>query len=130
LGEIYGTVFFARRQRLCPAMETDSRSGSPQTLSSEYDCSPAISARRPEKAGSAKRRRKCAGRNFADNKAVDETNKKMMDSEGKANRLIHATSPYLLQHAYNPVDWYEWSEEALAKAAFENKPVLVSIGYS
>ncbi|MFZ6010578.1 MAG: thioredoxin domain-containing protein [Bacteroidota bacterium] len=48
----------------------------------------------------------------------------------KANRLIHATSPYLLQHAYNPVDWYEWGEEALTKAQQENKPILVSIGYS
>ncbi|HYC86693.1 MAG TPA: thioredoxin domain-containing protein [Chryseosolibacter sp.] len=48
----------------------------------------------------------------------------------KANRLIHATSPYLLQHAYNPVDWFEWGEEALSKAIRENKPLLVSIGYS
>jgi uncharacterized protein YyaL (SSP411 family) len=50
--------------------------------------------------------------------------------EKKANRLIHATSPYLLQHAYNPVDWYEWGSEALDKASAENKPILVSIGYS
>lgn len=48
----------------------------------------------------------------------------------KSNRLIHAASPYLLQHAYNPVDWYEWGEEALTKARQEDKPVLVSIGYS
>jgi uncharacterized protein YyaL (SSP411 family) len=48
----------------------------------------------------------------------------------KANRLIHSTSPYLLQHAYNPVDWFEWGEEALMKARKENKPILVSIGYS
>lgn len=48
----------------------------------------------------------------------------------KSNRLIHSASPYLLQHAYNPVDWFEWGEEALAKAAAENKPILVSIGYS
>lgn len=47
-----------------------------------------------------------------------------------ANRLIHATSPYLLQHAHNPVDWHEWGEEAIAKAAKEDKPILVSIGYS
>lgn len=46
------------------------------------------------------------------------------------NRLIHSTSPYLLQHAHNPVDWYEWSEEALQKAKAEDKPILVSIGYS
>lgn len=48
----------------------------------------------------------------------------------KPNRLIHATSPYLLQHAYNPVDWYEWKSEALTKAKQEDKPILVSIGYS
>lgn len=48
----------------------------------------------------------------------------------KANRLIHAASPYLLQHAYNPVDWFEWGDEALSKAIKENKPILVSIGYS
>src|SRR5690242_7790647 len=47
-----------------------------------------------------------------------------------ANRLIHSTSPYLLQHAYNPVDWHEWSDEALQKAIQEDKPILVSIGYS
>jgi uncharacterized protein len=47
-----------------------------------------------------------------------------------ANRLIHETSPYLLQHAHNPVDWYPWGDEAFAKAKEENKPVLLSIGYS
>ncbi|HEV7621600.1 MAG TPA: DUF255 domain-containing protein, partial [Flavisolibacter sp.] len=47
-----------------------------------------------------------------------------------ANRLINESSPYLLQHAHNPVDWYPWSEEAFAKAIREDKPVLVSIGYS
>ena len=47
-----------------------------------------------------------------------------------ANRLIHSTSPYLLQHSHNPVDWYEWGKEALDKAAREDKPILVSIGYS
>ena len=46
------------------------------------------------------------------------------------NRLIHETSPYLLQHAHNPVDWHAWNEEALAKARTENKPILLSIGYS
>jgi len=46
------------------------------------------------------------------------------------NRLIHQKSPYLLQHAYNPVDWYPWSEEAFAKAKEEDKPVFLSIGYS
>ncbi len=47
-----------------------------------------------------------------------------------SNRLINETSPYLLQHAYNPVDWYPWGEEALQKAKDQNKPILVSIGYS
>ncbi|ANI88720.1 hypothetical protein A9P82_05140 [Arachidicoccus ginsenosidimutans] len=46
------------------------------------------------------------------------------------NHLIKETSPYLLQHAHNPVDWYAWSDEALQKAKDENKPILVSIGYS
>lgn len=46
------------------------------------------------------------------------------------NRLQHETSPYLLQHASNPVDWYPWSEAALAKAKEEQKPIIVSIGYS
>lgn len=46
------------------------------------------------------------------------------------NNLIHASSPYLLQHAYNPVEWHEWNAEALEKAKRENKLILVSIGYS
>ena len=46
------------------------------------------------------------------------------------NRLIHESSPYLLQHAHNPVDWYPWTEEAFEKAKKEDKPVLVSIGYA
>ncbi len=46
------------------------------------------------------------------------------------NRLIHETSPYLLQHAHNPVDWYPWGDEALAKARAEDKPILLSIGYA
>lgn len=46
------------------------------------------------------------------------------------NQLIHETSPYLLQHAHNPVEWYPWGEQALQKAKAENKPILVSIGYS
>ena len=46
------------------------------------------------------------------------------------NRLLHESSPYLLQHAHNPVDWYPWGEEAWEKARKENKLVLVSIGYS
>ncbi|HEY5919175.1 MAG TPA: thioredoxin domain-containing protein [Chryseolinea sp.] len=51
-------------------------------------------------------------------------------SHSKPNRLVHATSPYLLQHAHNPVDWFEWGQEALDKATSEDKPILVSIGYS
>ncbi len=47
-----------------------------------------------------------------------------------SNHLIHETSPYLLQHAHNPVDWYPWGEEALQRAKAENKPILVSIGYA
>ncbi len=47
-----------------------------------------------------------------------------------ANRLIRATSPYLLQHAHNPVEWYEWGPEALQKARREDKPIFLSIGYS
>ncbi|MHB8511136.1 MAG: thioredoxin domain-containing protein [Actinomycetota bacterium] len=46
------------------------------------------------------------------------------------NRLAKATSPYLLQHAHNPVDWYEWSPEALERANREDKPLLLSIGYA
>ncbi|ABX13087.1 thioredoxin domain-containing protein [Nitrosopumilus maritimus] len=46
------------------------------------------------------------------------------------NNLIHETSPYLLQHAHNPVDWYGWNDEALKKAKDENKPIFLSIGYS
>ena len=46
------------------------------------------------------------------------------------NRLAHETSPYLLQHKDNPVEWYPWGEEALARAAAEERPILLSIGYS
>lgn len=48
----------------------------------------------------------------------------------KPNRLVHEKSPYLLQHAHNPVDWYPWGEEAFARAQAEDKPVFLSIGYS
>ena len=47
-----------------------------------------------------------------------------------SNRLIHESSPYLLQHAHNPVDWHPWGEEAFQKAKSENRPILLSIGYS
>jgi uncharacterized protein YyaL (SSP411 family) len=46
------------------------------------------------------------------------------------NRLAHETSPYLLQHAHNPVDWYPWGDEAFARARREDKPLLLSVGYS
>src|ERR671912_2567419 len=46
------------------------------------------------------------------------------------NRLAEETSPYLLQHAGNPVDWYPWGEEALTRAREEDKPILLSIGYA
>jgi uncharacterized protein YyaL (SSP411 family) len=51
-------------------------------------------------------------------------------SRGPQNRLADETSPYLLQHAANPVDWYPWGAEAIAKAVAEDKPILLSIGYS
>jgi uncharacterized protein len=54
----------------------------------------------------------------------------MSQSNATPNALIHETSPYLLQHAYNPVQWLPYSEEAFALAKKENKPVLISIGYS
>ncbi|MGD9384785.1 MAG: thioredoxin domain-containing protein [Desulfobacterales bacterium] len=54
----------------------------------------------------------------------------MTEHQTKPNRLIHEKSPYLLQHAYNPVDWYPWGDEAFEKSKSENKPILLSIGYS
>ena len=54
----------------------------------------------------------------------------MSDMPKHTNRLGNETSPYLLQHAHNPVDWYPWGEEALARAKAEDKPILLSIGYS
>jgi len=53
-----------------------------------------------------------------------------MNDNKKPNKLINEKSPYLLQHAYNPVDWYPWGEEAFSKALKENKPIFLSIGYS
>jgi uncharacterized protein YyaL (SSP411 family) len=53
-----------------------------------------------------------------------------MEQAEFTNHLITESSPYLLQHAHNPVDWYPWGDEAFAKARQENKPVLLSIGYS
>lgn len=54
----------------------------------------------------------------------------MNNEQKKANRLIHETSPYLLQHAYNPVDWYPWGDAAIETAKRQNKPILLSIGYA
>lgn len=53
-----------------------------------------------------------------------------MNKEKKANLLIHESSPYLLQHAYNPVEWRPWNDESIALAKESNKPLLISIGYS
>ncbi|MFZ0344174.1 MAG: thioredoxin domain-containing protein [Nitrososphaeraceae archaeon] len=52
------------------------------------------------------------------------------DKNSKPNRLINESSPYLLQHAHNPVDWYAWGDEALQRALKEDKPIFISIGYS
>jgi uncharacterized protein YyaL (SSP411 family) len=57
-------------------------------------------------------------------------NPNMSDSSAQANRLADATSPYLQQHAHNPVDWWPWCEEALETARTQDKPILLSIGYS
>ena len=54
----------------------------------------------------------------------------MSQKHHKSNRLINSTSPYLLQHAHNPVDWYPWEDEAFEKAQKEDKPIFLSIGYS
>ncbi|NJD03177.1 MAG: thioredoxin domain-containing protein, partial [Ruminiclostridium sp.] len=53
-----------------------------------------------------------------------------MSENKKPNRLIHQKSPYLLQHAYNPVDWYPWGEEAFERASRGNLPIFLSIGYA
>ena len=65
---------------------------------------------------------------FSNCTANEEKETEMKDK--KANHLINEQSPYLLQHAYNPVDWYPWGDEAFAKAKKENKPIFLSIGYS
>src|SRR3989440_2849677 len=60
----------------------------------------------------------------------DTTNTTSSTQHTHTNRLIHETSPYLLQHAHNPVDWYPWGEEALQKAKELDRPILLSVGYS
>ncbi|MCX6285236.1 MAG: thioredoxin domain-containing protein, partial [Bacteroidetes bacterium] len=59
-----------------------------------------------------------------------ENNEQMQPAHRFTNRLIHESSPYLLQHAHNPVNWHPWGEEALLKAKTENKLLIVSIGYA
>jgi len=61
---------------------------------------------------------------------MSDTTTNSTSQHNYTNRLINETSPYLLQHAHNPVDWYPWGEEALQKARQENKPILLSVGYS
>ena len=62
---------------------------------------------------------------------ADEAALKNLDGSWKwTNRLVHETSPYLLLHAHNPVDWYPWSDEALERAKKENKLIFLSVGYS
>jgi uncharacterized protein YyaL (SSP411 family) len=64
------------------------------------------------------------------NKKIKEKDTMEKKTHIHTNRLIHEKSPYLLQHAHNPVDWYPWGEEAFEKARKENKPIFLSIGYS
>lgn len=61
---------------------------------------------------------------------IDSTQHQAKPEKREPNRLISETSTYLRQHAYNPVDWYPWGEEAISKARSEDKPILLSIGYS
>ena len=61
---------------------------------------------------------------------INDLIQKRLKMGEKTNRLIHEKSPYLLQHAFNPVEWYPWGEEAFAKAKAENKPIFLSVGYS
>ena len=65
----------------------------------------------------------------SENRIHLEVQKRLASGE-KTNRLIDQQSPYLLQHAFNPVDWYPWGEEAFSRARKENKPIFLSIGYS
>jgi hypothetical protein len=69
-------------------------------------------------------------RNEPGSEAEPSVNHGHLGAHDYTNRLIHSKSPYLLQHAHNPVDWHEWGEEAFAKARKENKPIFLSVGYS
>ena len=71
-----------------------------------------------------------AGQVAASPQSRRESSHHSASEKGKANRLIHEKSPYLLQHAYNPVNWYPWGEEAFEQARKEDKPIFLSIGYS
>ncbi|MHC4236308.1 MAG: thioredoxin domain-containing protein [Planctomycetota bacterium] len=72
-----------------------------------------------------------AGTGTAREKTKGETQEMTTPTQhAHTNRLVDSTSPYLLQHAHNPVDWYPWCAEAFAKAAKENKPIFLSIGYA
>ena len=64
-----------------------------------------------------------------ENRIQTEVQRRLAMGE-KPNRLVEEKSPYLLQHAFNPVDWLPWGDEAFAKAEAENKPIFLSIGYS
>ncbi|MGH7948621.1 MAG: thioredoxin domain-containing protein, partial [Candidatus Binataceae bacterium] len=61
---------------------------------------------------------------------MSEESEKRPPDDRRPNHLINEQSPYLRQHAYNPVNWYAWGEDALARAKAEDKPILLSIGYS
>ena len=67
---------------------------------------------------------------LAPGSSAQEKGLDMKHKKNQPNHLIHEKSPYLIQHAHNPVDWYPWGDEAFAKARKENKPILLSIGYS
>ncbi len=64
-----------------------------------------------------------------ENRIHQQVQKRIAAGE-KTNRLVHEQSPYLLQHAFNPVDWYPWGDVAFYKARDEDKPIFLSIGYS
>ena len=61
---------------------------------------------------------------------ADQQEGKKGEKHAHTNALIHESSPYLLEHAHNPVNWYPWGEDALEKARKENKPIIISIGYA
>src|ERR1043166_4364141 len=67
---------------------------------------------------------------FAEKDTAMKTNDTSKTAARKSNRLAKEKSPYLLQHAYNPVDWYPWGKEAFDRARKENKPIFLSVGYS